>query len=69
MDTLYRRAIDWREPIDSVVFSDRFRRIELTQLHALAAVRLTPEWSVGACVRYLDVPAPTGAPAPCCAAA
>jgi long-subunit fatty acid transport protein len=60
VDTPYRRAIDWREPVDSVLFSDRFRRIELTQLHALAAVRLTPEWSVGAGVRYLDGDLDTG---------
>jgi long-subunit fatty acid transport protein len=60
VDTPYRRTIDWREPVDSVVFSDRFRRIELTQLHALAAVRLTPEWSVGAGVRYLDGDFDTG---------
>lgn len=60
VDTPYRREIDWREPVESTIFADRFRRIELTRLHALAAVRLTPEWSVGAGVRYLDGDFDTG---------
>lgn len=54
VDTPYLHAIDWREPVGSVVFVDRLRRIELTQIHAVAAVRLAPQWSLGAGVRYLD---------------
>lgn len=54
IDTPYLHSIDWREPVGSIVFLDRYRRIELTQIHAVAALRLAPEWSLGAGVRYLD---------------
>lgn len=60
LDTPYRRSIDWGGRIESAFFFDRRREIELTQLHAVAAYRLSPSWSLGAGLRYLDGDFDTG---------